>query len=68
MPGLCCFVKRVGVGAGAGVGVRDKRTFRDRLPEHIKCLTVDVSYKSVDAQPQCVQSPRNRAWDYRDND
>ena len=59
---LCCFGEkpnRVRV---------DKRTFRDRLPEHIKCLTVDVSYKSVDAQPQCVQSPRNRAWDYRDND
>ncbi len=62
---LCCFGEkpnRVRVDLAA-----DKRTFRDRLPEHIKCLTVDVSYKSVDAQPQCVQSPRNRAWDYRDN-
>jgi len=62
---LCCFGEkpnRVRVDLGT-----DKRTFRDRLPEHIKCLTVDVSYKSVDAQPQCVQSPRNRAWDYRDN-
>ena len=57
MPAVLCRLgekpNRVRVDLGA-----DKRTFRDRLPEHIKCLTVDVSYKSVDAQPQCVHKPR----------
>ncbi len=63
MPVLCCFGEKQ-----KKVCVGDKRTFRDRLPEHIKCLTVDVTCKKSDIDPRCIQSPKNRAWDYHNSD
>ena len=49
MPVLCC-------------GNKNKKvritTFRERLPEHIKKLTVDVTYTKTEIQPKCVPSPK----------
>ena len=59
MPVLCCLNKKV-----------RNSTFRDRLPEHIKKLTVDVTHNKTETRkhPECVQSPKDRRYDYRDSD
>lgn len=45
-----------------------RSTFRERLPEHIKNLTVDVSYTKTEVQPKCVPSPKEHRYDYSDRD
>ena len=59
MPTLWCLNKKVRTSTS---------TFRDRLPEHIKKLTVDVTYNKADMQkhPECVQSPKERRYEYND--
>ena len=61
MPALCCGnkIKKVRI-----------TTFRERLPEHIQKLTVDVSYTKTEIQPKCIPSPKAYSYDYseRDND
>ena len=51
---LCCFHQNKG----------SRVSFRDRLPEHIKKLTVDVTFTKTEIQPKCVQSPKVRRYDY----
>jgi len=52
MPTLCCFSS-------------PRSSFRDRLPDHIKKLTVDVTFTKTKIQPQCVKSPKVRYnYDY----
>lgn len=59
MPALCCVNKNKKVRI---------TTFRERLPEHIQKLTVDVSYTKTEIQPKCVPSPKAYRYDYMDND
>jgi len=57
MQRLCCF------------GVSPKSAFRERLPEHIKNLTVDVTYTKTEVQPKCVPSPKVKRFAHdRDSD
>ena len=50
---LCCFGNK-----------SPRSSFRDRLPQHIKKLTVDVTFTKTEIQPKCVQSPKARRHDY----
>ena len=59
MPGLCCGNKNKKVRIS---------TFRERLPEHIQKLTVDVSYTKTEIQPKCVPSPKEHRYDYSESD
>jgi hypothetical protein len=46
-----------------------KSAFRERLPEHIKNLTVDVTYTKTEIQPKCVPSPKVKRFAHdRDSD
>jgi hypothetical protein len=45
-----------------------RSAFRERLPEHIKSLTVDVSYTKTEIQPKCVPSPKERRFAHYDSD
>ncbi len=61
MPVLCC----LGDKPKKKVYTSPITSFRDRLPEHIKNLTVDVTSQSTDTQPKYVPSPVIiRSWDY----
>ena len=58
MLALCCLGKK-----------SPRSSFRDRLPEHIKKLTVDVTFTKIEIQteiqPKCVKSPKVRyTYDY----
>ena len=55
MQRLCCF------------GVSPKSAFRERLPEHIKKLTVDVTYTKTEIQPKCVPSPKVKRFNSYDD-
>jgi hypothetical protein len=56
MPTLCCFSNQK---------KSPRSSFRDRLPDHIKKLTVDVTFTKTKIQPQCVKSPKVRYnYDY----
>ena len=59
MPVLCCGNKNKKVRIS---------TFRERLPEHIKSLTVDVSYTKTEIQPKCIPSPKDHRYDYNESD
>ena len=53
MPTICCFGNK-----------SPRSSFRDRLPDNIKKLTIDVTFKRTEIQPKCVPSPKVRHYDY----
>ncbi len=57
MPMLCCLGYKKN---NTKVCTSPRTAFRERLPEHIKNLTVDVSYTNTEVQPKCVPSPKER--------
>jgi len=58
MPLICCLGDK---NKNKKVCTYSPRTaFHERLPEHIKSLTVDVSYTKTEIQPKCVPSLKDR--------
>lgn len=53
MPTICCFGN-----------TSQRSSFRDRLPEHIKKLTIDITFTKTEIQSKCVPSPKVRHYDY----
>ena len=65
MPALCCFDKN----KNKKVCTYSPRSaFRDRLPDNIKNLTVDVTYTKTEVQPKCIPSPKERRFNRYDSD
>jgi len=61
MPLICCLGDK---NKNKKVCTYSPRTaFHERLPEHIRKLTVDVSYTKTEIQPKCVPSPKDRYYD-----
>ena len=57
MPIICCLGNK-----------SPRSSFRDRLPDNIKKLTIDVTFTKTEIQteiqPKCVPSPKVRHYDY----
>ena len=68
MPLICCIGDKNKSQSKKVCAYSPRSAFRERLPEHIKSLTVDVSYTKTEIQPKCLPSPKERRFVHYDID
>jgi|688.fasta_scaffold925933_2 hypothetical protein len=68
MPLICCLGNKNKSQSKKVCAYSPRSAFRERLPEHIKSLTVDVTYTKTEVQPKCVPSPKDRRFVHYESD